>query len=62
MFEDASIRDSYIRDLTESGDYYSGSKEAWQRYRDAWRTRDMALVYRMEEGAFEDFYYDPKGN
>lgn len=48
-----------IRDLTESGDHYEGTAEAWQRYHNAWNEGDMALVQAMEEGEYDDFNYAP---
>lgn len=48
-----------IRDLTESGDFYEGTKEAWDRYHQAWADDDMALVKAMETGEHDDFYYAP---
>lgn len=44
---------------TESGDRYSGTKERWDEYRKAWDDNDMKKVMFMEEGNYDDFYYDP---
>lgn len=46
-------------DYTESGDKYTGTEEAWARYRKAWADNDMDLVMAMEIGEYEGFYYDP---
>lgn len=48
----------YIRDLTESGDYYSATTEKWKEYYEAWNNDDMDKVMYLEEGNDEDFYYD----
>ena len=48
----------YIRDLTESGDFYSATKEKWDEYRQAWASNDMKKVMFFEEGNDPDFYYD----
>lgn len=49
----------YIRDLTESGDYYSATAELWKAYRDSVNT-DWELATQLEEGSNPDFYYDPQ--
>ena len=51
----------YIRDLTESGDYYAATKEKWQEYRDAVNNGNSEKVLYLEEGNDPDFYYDPAG-
>lgn len=49
----------YIRALTESGDYYSATKELWDEYHDAVHRNDWDHVLWMEEGWYKDFFYDP---
>jgi hypothetical protein len=50
----------FIRDLTESGDYYSATEEKWEEYWKAWRSPcDMQKVMYFEQGNDPDFYYDP---
>lgn len=49
----------YIRSLTESGDYYSATAEMWKIYRDAVNNNDWDTAQPLEEGANDDFYYDP---
>jgi hypothetical protein len=46
---------------TMSGDLYSGTDKAWERYRKAWEDDNMHLVAEMEEGMHKDFFYDPEG-
>ena len=48
-----------IRNLTESGDFYRGTLEAWQRYRKAVNSGDVQEMLKMEEGYYDDFQYDP---
>lgn len=50
----------YIRDLTESGDYYSATPEKWDEYHQAWNDNDIKRVMYFEEGNDDDFYYDPE--
>jgi hypothetical protein len=52
----------YIRDLTESGDYYSATSEKWAAYHKAWNENDMATVMYFEEGNDDDFFYDPEND
>ena len=48
-----------IRAMTESGDYYSATKELWDAYHQAWKDNDMDLVMKFETGMIDDFRYDP---
>ena len=48
-----------IRDLTESGDFYDGTVEAWARYRAAIDRDDWETAQWMEEGNDPDFWYNP---
>lgn len=50
----------YIREQTESGDYYSATQELWDQYNDAVdRGNDLEMLY-LEEGNNPDFFYDPQ--
>jgi hypothetical protein len=49
----------YIRDLTESGDFYSATAELWKQYRDAVNKNDWDFAQGLEEGNNPDFFYDP---
>lgn len=51
----------YVRNLTESGDFYSATKEKWKEYHNAWDDGDMDKVMYLETGQDTDFFYDPKG-
>lgn len=51
--------DETIRDMTESGDFYEGTPEAWDRYRAAINSGDYATAQSMEEGFDLDFWYAP---
>ena len=51
--------DKLVRDLTESGDFYSGSQKAWAAYRAAVQVGDWETVMLFETGQKEDFRYDP---
>jgi len=55
-----STTKKFIRDMTESGDYYSATAEKWEEYRKAWFDGDEDKVMFFEEGRDEDFYYDPE--
>lgn len=55
----AMKKKKYIRALTESGDYYSATKELWDEYHDAVHRNDWDHVLWMEEGWYKDFFYDP---
>ena len=48
----------YIRDLTESGDWYEATAELWEAYRKSVST-DWVLAGKLEEGTNPDFYYAP---
>lgn len=48
-----------IRDLTESGDFYLGTKERWAEYRQAIDEGNWELVENMETGEVDGFEYDP---
>lgn len=48
----------YIRDRTESGDFYSGTKKLWEDYQKSVET-DWILAEKLEAGFDPDFYYDP---
>lgn len=49
----------YIRALTESGDYYSATKELWDEYHKAVKEDDWLQVMYFEEGMNKNFFYDP---
>lgn len=48
-----------LRDLTESGDFYSGTRAAWEQYRAAVNAGDWNEAMRFETGEVEGFHYDP---
>lgn len=48
----------YIRDRTESGDWYSATEELWEAYSNSVST-DWVLAEKLEEGENPDFFYDP---
>lgn len=50
---------SAVRDLTESGDFYSATPAAWARYRAAVNASDWDEVMRHETGQYGDFRYAP---
>jgi hypothetical protein len=52
------VNKRFIRDLTESGDYYSATAEKWKEYRDAINSGDHDKVMFLEEGQDKDFFYD----
>lgn len=49
----------YEKDLTESGDMYTGTREKWEEYWSAWDDGDLTKVEAMESGQDPDFFYDP---
>lgn len=58
----SALRDgipSAVRDLTESGDFYEATPEAWRRYRAAVAADDWDEVMRLETGQYADFCYAP---
>ena len=56
---DAATIPSALRDLTESGDFYSATPAAWARYRAAVNAGDWGEVLRHEQGEYGDFRYAP---
>lgn len=48
----------YIRNPTESGDFYSATPELWEAYYQS-VSSDWVLAEYLEEGNDPDFYYDP---
>lgn len=50
---------TYIRDLTDSGDFYSATAELWKAYWNSVNT-DWELASQLESGSDPDFYYDPQ--
>lgn len=55
----ASDKSDVVRGLTESGDFYSGTPDAWARYRAAVEAGDWDEVMRFETGRVEGFCYVP---
>lgn len=50
---------TYRRQLTYSGDYYSGTPELWKSYWEAVENHDWDFVRHLETDDLADFYYDP---
>lgn len=49
-----------VTSKTESGDRYTGTSERWVEYRNAVNEGNWEHVMKMEEGEYEDFFYDPQ--
>jgi len=56
---ESDISKEYIRDMTESGDWYKATPELWETYRNAVNDDDWCLVENLEAGEYRDFFYDP---
>jgi hypothetical protein len=50
------MRNKYIQDISESGDYYAATAELWEAYRHSVDT-DWILAEQLEEGQNEDFFH-----
>ncbi len=49
----------YIRALSSSGDFYSGTAELWKQYWYYVESGDWDSVEKLETGKEKDFFYDP---